>query len=148
LPTPEQGAFSARLRDSPTQSHKAVLNGVWRILRRLASNKLKGGLSRDRYVSTKDVSGEIYWAGTSVMSWCREDPDRMIMGCRFPCDDWTPPDDAWFLDLKARALERFGDDIAGPPKSLSPKNTNSISRPNELVTALPLAVEQATADLY
>jgi len=102
LPTPEFGAISTNY-DPNNPQDRAVVNKVWNILKKLATNRMKSALATDRVVLCKDAGGGMIWAGHHVLEWCAAAPRRMIYGAVRPCDDWVPPDTPWHRDLRRRA---------------------------------------------
>jgi hypothetical protein len=84
---------------------------VWRILGKIATNKLKGGTPEtnayyggDRKLMSESKGG-MYWAGHQALAWCRAGGERrMLDGLIRPCDDWEVPQNAWYQDLVRRAM--------------------------------------------
>lgn len=113
LPTPEFGTFNTNY-DPDDPKERAFVNKVWNILKRLATNRQKSALADDRIVLMKDAGGGMVWAGHHVLEWCAAEPRRMIDGHARPCDDWAPPDTAWYRDLRARAEAMFGSGFGVP----------------------------------
>jgi hypothetical protein len=116
LPTPQHGSISTNYDpDDPEQ--RAFVNKVWNILKKLTTNRMKSALAKDRVVLSADAGGGMVWAGHHVLEWCAAGPRRMIDGCARPCDDWTPPDTAWYRDLRERAEVMSGSDFGGVPEA-------------------------------
>lgn len=114
-PTPEAGAISTGY-DPDDAEERAYVNKVWNILGKLATNRVKSGISRDRVVLQKDAGGKMCWPGHHMLEWCAAAPRRMIEGAFRPCDDWAPPDTLWYRNLRDRAETIFGAHFGGPPE--------------------------------
>lgn len=114
LPTPQFGTISTNYDPADTEQ-RAFANKVWNILSKVATNRTKSGISRDRRVLSENVGGGQIWAGHHMLKWCAAGPRRMVDGSRLPCDDWKFPDSPWYQDLYARALAMFGPEFGGAP---------------------------------
>lgn len=115
LPTPEFGTISTNY-DPNDAEQRAFVNKVWNILSKVATNRTKSGLSRDRVVLSNDVGGGPIWVGHHLLKWCAAGPRRMIDGCLVPCDDWEFPDTQWYQNLYTRAIAMFGPEFGGAPE--------------------------------
>jgi hypothetical protein len=101
----------------------AFIRQVWRIIARITTNKLKSGTplmnelmsGSDRLLMSESKGGD-YWAGHHALEWCASGgPRRMLAGGFRACDDWAPPRDPWYQDLRRRVEERYGRDFGNPP---------------------------------
>ncbi|MBE9557708.1 MAG: hypothetical protein IMF08_12690 [Proteobacteria bacterium] len=115
LPTPEFGTISTNY-DPNDAEQRAFVNGVWKIISKLATNRMKSGISKDRVVLSENVGGGMIWAGHNLLKWCALKPGRMIDGSHLPCDDWKFPETPWYRDLHARAVAMFGPEFGGAPE--------------------------------
>jgi hypothetical protein len=99
---------------------------TWRIIARIATNQLKGGTVLSNIlewgsdvVTTADARRQnpwSVWAGHHALEWCAAGgPRRMLDGVFRPCDDWAPPQGAWYQGLRRRVEERYGPDFGLPP---------------------------------
>jgi len=114
LPTPEFGTISTNYDPADTEQ-RAFVNKVWNILSKLATNKVKSGIDRDRVILSENLGGGDIWVGHHMLKWCAAGSRRMVAGSRLPCDDWKFPDSSWYQDLYARALAMFGPEFGGAP---------------------------------
>lgn len=88
---------------------------VWRLLGKVATNKVKGGTPAtnafyggDRRLMSESKGGNI-WCGHHALAWCQAGGSRrMLTGCFRPCDDWEVPTNAWYQNLMRRATETEG----------------------------------------
>lgn len=101
----------------------AFVRRVWRVLARLTTNKLKSGTPQmnilergsDRLL-VAEAGGVSVWAGHHALEWCAAGGvRRMLDGKWRPCDDWAPPDDAWYQNLRRRVEQRYGPGFGLPP---------------------------------
>lgn len=108
---------------------------VWRILERVAVNRLKGGTPLSNtwgcdVVNMADAKLKgtcLVWAGHHALEWCAAGgPRRMLDDAFRPCDDWAPPSDPWYQSLRRRAEERYGPDFAVPPEEEFPNAGRSV----------------------
>ena len=112
LPTPTWGDFIIEY-DRQDDSDRAFVRDVWRIMRRITTNRLKSELPHLGVVYCADSRGR-EWVGHHVLEWCGQVYDRMIDGRLRPIDGWTPPDTPWHRDLRARIVEKFGANFGVP----------------------------------
>lgn len=100
---------------------------VWRILGRVATNRLKSGTPLSNTLEwgsdvTTMAEAKRYgmlrtWAGHHALEWCAAGgPRRMLDGAFRPCDDWAPPSDPWYQRLRRRAEELYGPNFGLPPE--------------------------------
>lgn len=113
LPAPGRGRITSG-RWAWDDEQRAFRSTIVKILGRLSNNRLKWLLDRDQYVSTKDAKRKNLWVGYHVMNWCAEEPRRAVDGHWQPPDDWKHKETAWYAELKARVIDRFGEDYGGP----------------------------------
>jgi hypothetical protein len=91
------------------------VNKVWNILSKVATNRVKSGIDRERVVLSENAGGGDIWAGHHMLKWCAAAPRRMLDGSKIPCDDWKFPDSPWYQNLYTRAVAMFGQEIGGAP---------------------------------
>lgn len=124
-PTLGEGSISALwIGDDPRYALvPAFLRGVWRILARLTTNKLKGGApltnilhrGTDRLLMA-EAGARAVWVGHHALEWCAAGgARRMLDGKWRPCDDWAPPGNVWYQRLRRRVEERYGPGFGLPP---------------------------------
>jgi hypothetical protein len=113
-PTLEHGCMDSSYYRDDDIARKFV-NRAWRILARVATNRVKGGhpvgniLEGRTMVRMADESGGMTWCGHQALAWCREGGERrMLDGNTQPCDDWEIPKDPWYQDLVRRAMDTDG----------------------------------------
>jgi hypothetical protein len=132
LPTLASGTISTTWdANDPADLQKPKLQRtVWRLLERIATNRLKLGTphtntlirGNDRLTMAEAApkNGWGLWAGHHALEWCAAGGVRRMLdgGCR-PCDDWWPPQNAWYRALRRRVEERYGPDFGLPPATPS-----------------------------
>lgn len=123
-PTLECGRVATDFPDGDpnAQRIKDFFVEVWRVTRKLSTNRLKIGheltnkLMGGGPVLMKSQPGSDYWAGFHALEWCSQRPRRMLGGRYRPCDDWAPPDSTWYRKLVRAVEERYGTDFGNPPE--------------------------------
>jgi hypothetical protein len=114
--------------NDPADAAKPVFQRkVWRILACVTTNRLKmstplsaklqWGSDVMTMADAKRQGRLATWAGHHALAWCAAGgPRRMLDGALRPCDDWAPPQDAWYQRLRRQAEERYGADFGLPPE--------------------------------
>ncbi|MPY71773.1 MAG: hypothetical protein GEU92_17015 [Alphaproteobacteria bacterium] len=122
-PTLSAGFITGTIRrDDPEEEPlRALIRKTWRIIGRIATNRLKGGHPRGNELMggdkalMEDAKGGPLWAGHHALEWCSAAPRRMLDGRLRPRDDWAPPHNDRYRGLREDVLAKYGPALGETP---------------------------------